>query len=124
MSNAFFYPLIGCSEPGCALLKSVLGIASDSSVSATTTVSKIGAWTKTGTGEYTLTLSAGFLFPEITPNVSPVVVGSTIAVLKSWSAASRTVVLNTLNTSHAAADPGAAALVPVFIVAKNSSISY
>lgn len=117
MSNRDFKD-VQALETNIVLLGTLLSIDTDASVKSDTDC-KFGAWTKTGTGEYTLTLREAFA------RVWPIVqlgTGAVVGKLKSFSASSKTVVINTVSATNLGTptDAAAAALIPVELFCKNS----
>lgn len=107
------------SRPGVVVVGSICDIHSDASV-LTTSTSDFGTWTKSGTGEYTLTLAdkwAGHLAAH--PAVEAATAVDLVAQIKSIDVAgAKTVVVN-LNAGATPTDPLAVCKLHLTLVLKS-----
>lgn len=121
MADRIFGP-IQALDKEVKVLSGILSIAADASVSSQTFLG--GTWTKTGTGEYTLTLQD--VYPELLAclvSVEAATAVDLVAQLKSQTVSSTKLVVVNLNAGATPTNPSAVCKLHCALVLKNSTIA-
>lgn len=123
MANRNFAPVQGSIERGVVVLAGILDIHSDASVLSTSFFAG-GTFTKSGTGEYTLTLTDKYnelLACSLTVEAATAV--DLVPQIDNHDVSSAKTIVFNLNAAATPTNPSAVCKVHVLLVLKNSSVS-
>lgn len=123
MANRNFAPLQGTLERGVVILSGILDIHSDASVLSTSFFAG-GSFAKTGTGEYTLTLTDKYselLACSLTVEAATPV--DLVPQIDNTDVSSAKTIVFNLNAGASATNPSAVCKVHVMLILKNSSVT-
>lgn len=120
MANRYFNQFHGTPQKGVVILPGTLSIAADASISSQDF--KMGTFTKTGTGEYTLTLSDKYVGAlSVLATVQAATAVDLVAQVKSVDVVSAKTVVFNLNTGATPTNPSAVCKLNVVLILSNST---